>query len=68
MVGQPCDIESMLPFKSVWEAKSVIGVADSDVESLAIGIVDSMVGGTGVVESMLSFRSVWEAESAIAVR
>ena len=34
MVGGAGFVESMLSFRSVWEAESVIGVADFDVESL----------------------------------
>ena len=34
MVGDAPVVESMLSFRSIWEAESMIRVADSDVESL----------------------------------
>ena len=71
MVKDPF-VDSSLSLRSVWEAKSVIGVVDFDMGRLECDRGRRFYTGPAhsqqlVVESSLRLRSVWEAKSVIGV-
>ena len=56
MVGGAGVVESMLSFRSVWEAESIIGVADFNMKSLKCDRGGRFLGWLRT--SMLGFRSI----------